>query len=392
MATKVVGLTIDNGGSALRVLPIERGESVPLNDAIISFDNEFYKIPTSSFRVKNVDDKKSFISIIEAPRESYKGMYAVGITGRMYSGRLLPLNPNDMKSESENFYLQMIFDVAQGIIRRKEFLLLGSEYGMESCSAELETDYVVVLGTNIPIKEHTSDKDMVGTLKRAVCGKYRVGFPLIDGTPVIKFEIREDYFGVLPEGGVVVSSLGNKINQDSYSMVIDIGHISSDLSVYFGKKLDGKSYISSSAAGTTLMSLVQQQLENAGYRVNTAMVQMALETGCIKNGSTLIDVAEAVKRAQRDFITNYLHREFVSLMQRANIIPEQIDIIVPVGMPMNDVEGLESLTEVIKSDLGIKNVQTITICEDVRYANLIAIEKFTKILMAQAKTSLTTLV
>lgn len=388
MATKLIGFTIDNGGSSLRVLPLDRSETVPVTDSIIEFDNEFYKIPVDVFRPKNVDDKRAFISIIDAPNANYKGMYAVGITGRMYSGKLLPLNPHDRKSESENFYLQLIFDVAHGIIRRREFALIDSEYGTEVCDDELKLDYLAIIGTNIPIGEHTSDKDMVGTLKQAVCGHYKVSFPLIDGTPTISFEIRAEYFGVLPEGGVVVSSLGSRIRPDMYSMVIDIGHISSDISIYYGKHLDGKSYLSSTAAGTTLMSLVQRQLEDDGYRVNAAMVQMALETGCIKNGTDLIDVADPVRRAQRDFISNYLHADFINLMQRANVIAEQIDVLVPVGMPMNQVDGLEYLPEVVKEDLGMRNVQVLTNCEDARYANLLAIEKFTNALMAKARTSI----
>lgn len=391
MANKLIGLTIDNGGSALRVLPLERGENVSVSDAIISFDNEFYEIPASSFRAKNVDDKKAFINIIDAPVDSYRGMYSVGITGRMYSGKLLPLNPNDRKSESRNFYLQLLFDIAQGIIRRKEFLLLDVEMGAEMCKADLDDTYIVVLGTNIPIGEHSSDKDMTGTLKNAICGSYKVSFPLIDDTPTIKFDVKPDCFGILPEGGVVVSSLKNRIKPDSYSMVVDIGHISSDISIYYGTRLDGKSYLSSSSAGTTLISLVQSALEQEGYRVNETMAKMAIETGCIKNGQKMVDVSEPVKAAQRDFISNYLHADFVRLMQRANIIPEQIDVLIPVGMPMNAVESLEYLPEVIANDIGMNNVEIITNCDDVRYSNLLAIEKFTKALMAKAKTSYTTL-
>lgn len=387
MAVKIIGLTVDNGGSALRVLPVERAENVSVSDAIIGFDNEFYEIPVSSFRPKNVDDKLAFINIIDAPSDSYKGMYAVGITGRMYSGKLLPLNPNDRKSESRNFYLQLLFDVAQGIIRRKEFLLLDTEFGTAMCSAELESEYLVVLGTNIPISEHSSDKDLTGTLKNAICGSYKVSFPLIAESPTIRFEIKPDLFGILPEGGVVVSSLKSRLQQDSYSMVVDIGHISSDISIYYGPKLDGKSYLSSSSAGTTLISIVQSSLEQDGYRVNETMAKLAIETGCIKNGQKMVDVAESVKRAQRDFISNYLHADFIRLMQRANIIPEQIDVLIPVGMPMNAVDGLEYLPEVIKKDIGIPNVEILTNCDDVRYSNLLAIEKFTKALMAKARTS-----
>lgn len=389
MAKKIIGLTVDNGGSSLRVLPVDRGEDVRREDAIISFDNEFYSIPVDTFRVKSVDDPKSFISIVDAPDPSYKGMYAVGITGRMYSGKLLPLNPNDRKAESRNFYLQLLFDVAQGIIRQREFILLDTEFGLTDCAEALANTYIVVLGTNIPISEHTSDKDMVGTLKNAVCGEYVVGFPLIEGTPTIKFEIRSEFFGVLPEGGVVVSSLGDEIKPDYYSMVVDIGHISADLSIYYGKRLDGKSYLSSSSAGTTLISLVQNELEQNGFRVNESMAKLALETGCVKNGAKNIDVANIVRRAQQDFVSNYLHADFVRLMQRANVIPEQLDVLIPVGQPMNEVDGIYYLPELIKDDIGMVNVDIISNCSDVRYANLFAIERFTKALMASARKSFT---
>jgi len=59
---KIRGIALDNGGSEVRVLPVE-SESL---SGMIKFDNDFFVIEEKDFRVKETDTPESVIRITKA--------------------------------------------------------------------------------------------------------------------------------------------------------------------------------------------------------------------------------------------------------------------------------------------------------------------------------------
>lgn len=386
MSERVIGLTIDNGGSGLRVLPTARVSS-NIEDTIIEFENMFYKIPDDTFCQKKVDDPAAMICVIDAPDKSYKGYYAAGRVGRSYTGTLLPLDPGNHKSESKNFYLQLIYDIAQGVIRDESLKdVLADE---DDLTELIPKNWTVAVGTSIPMQEHSSDNDLISVLKESVAGKYTISYPLLSGCPVLNINIDENFFGVLPEGGVVITSFGDAIKDDDITLIFDMGHISTDLAVYMGKELEGKSVESSDIAGTTLISILRQKLELGGYRTNETMCCDAIATGMLKQPGGYVNVKKFVSAANEDFMKNYMHKEIVRVLQRAQIIPEQLDNIIPIGMPMNNIDDVAYIPDIFVEDFKIEGLRVLKTDCNARYANILAVEKFTKVLLAMAKKALT---
>lgn len=386
---ELISMTIDNGGSELRVLPVDRAEDTEVTDAILRYPSTFCRIPNDSFRIKDVSNPEEVIQIFEAPDPAYCGYYATGLSGNAYGGStLLALNPRDRKSTSKNFYLQFIYDITQGIINDNRMKPCMQENADEYTIASLPVDWLAVVGTNIPISEHQSDKDFIKTFKDSVCGDYKISYPLLKGSPVINLHIDSNYIGILPEGGVVLASLASSVSDDQYTLVVDIGRVSDDIAIFLGTKLIGISAVSGTNAGATLLTLISQELEAAGYRVNMTMCANAAATGEIKMAGSYVDVKEYVKRAQRNYVINYLRQDLDTAFQRANCVPAQMDNIVAVGAPMNSVPGLEYLPELILKDLDIPKVNILCNTTDTRYANIVACEKFTKALTRKARKEL----
>lgn len=371
----IKAISIDNGGSELRVLPNGAKE-----DGILHVSGGFLEIPDQEFRVKEVENPFMIQRVVSAPQSSYYGYIGAGLSAKMYKGQALKMDSTRRKTSSEEFYRQIIFGIALGIIKDDELS------GIEDATSlseyrDILNDYIeVVLCTDIPIKEHSGRQDYVQEFKDSICGEYEVQFPLLPAKPIIRFVLREGAIGVLPEGGVVVSAVGGNIADNEYSLVIDLGHVSNDLSIYRGKKLYGNTVISSPRAGSTLIGIVQSALIDSNYQANAEVAIDAITTGEITTGKHITDVSDIIIDCKDEFVKNFVKDDILQLINTVGITPAQVNNIIPVGYLMNESTNLGSITDMVVSELGFTYAEQLQAAKDLRYANLMALDRFTTVL------------
>ena len=375
-----VAITIDCGGSEGRVLNCGNKD----NNGLVAVPNEFYHIPKNNFRKKDVINPASVINIQTSPDGRYNGYYGTGVSARPYDGVLMSMDSTQFKTKTKEFYNQFVYMVAQGVLNT----IYCQQRGLDRFEEVKDYSILekspmwnfidVIIGTNIPIKEHSGREDMTGELKKALAGHYTVEFPLLPTKPVFMFQIQEKYIGVMPEGGVCITALGSAIAADDYTLVVDLGHVSDDIAVYYGKQLTTMD--SFSRAGSTLLADLESALADSGFRGNSATTIKALTTGKMANGTAEVDVTSIIQDVQRDFVNSVIKQDIIKILNRAGIVPAQVKNFVPIGNGMQIAAHGINMPASICSALRMDNVIVHMVDEDLRYANLRAVDKFTTIL------------
>lgn len=396
MMAKLKALTIDNGGSELRIKPImddnrtiaksvaglaQYKSGLPMFsqievdkegcDTIIKCPGPFYRINGEGFRVKDVTNKFHIINVLKAPVDSYLGYFGVGTTAQMYSGAEIEMTSQSNKTASEEFFQRFVFGMALGLISDKEFVGIEDEWdNVGEMFEKLNEIYQMVIVTNIPIKEYAGDQDLPAKTKKRLTGEYAVEFPLLPNKPVLRFVVSESYFGILPEGGVVINSLKKQIGEKEYTLLVDMGHVSNDLAIFYGTQPYGGYVKSSGQAGSTLLTRIQSRLTDVGFMVNKEIALQALNEGTIPQGKKEIDVTDLVRKTKQDFVTNCIRPDLIELFNATGVKPAQISNIVPIGASMKSNSNTGYMPYDIKDAVDIKNADILEIEGDVRYANI----------------------
>lgn len=383
MRTVLRGITVDNGGSEVRVLPY----GAALNE-MERMDSNFVEITEKDFRIKDVENPKHLMRVVRAPKSEYLGIVAQGLTGRAYNGTSLALNVQEAKTDSLNYYRQFIFAVAADAIEAylSEAKITKVNKGIfkkvETYDNE-EIMYKYVIVTCIPIREHSGNKDCANNLKSCLAGEYAVEFPLLESSPVVHFTIQQNYIGVTPEGGVAMNLIRNQIEKDDYSIVIDMGHITTDISIFKGKTLLGK-VKTVYYAGNILVEEVKNALEEEGYRCSDEQTMRAIQTGSVRVGIHSEDVTKLLDECKSNFVNNYLKGEILKLLATNRIEAKQIQNAIFIGAAMNDT-GLHSIQHKIIDACGFGNSAIIDTHCDSRYVNIKAASVFTGMLFKAAQ-------
>ena len=407
MSTVVKGLSIDNGGSEMRVL-LNEGKMIDYNksEAIPVFcsPNRLYKIHEDDFRVKEITQAESVIHVTKAPSEEHVGYYVMGPGSSLYDGKLLELDTLRFKTDSPQFYEQFIYAIGRGLYY--SFMGLNTEdtttvestltaadraqqkvkyqYIPEQKCTNEEVSVVVCLGTNIPLQEHSGKKDRTADFKSRLAGDYTVEFPLCkDGLKRINFKLVPEFIIVMPEGGVCISAFGNKLQDDEYSLVVDLGDVSLDIACFRGKQLTA--FDSTSNAGTKLITKMTSALKDEGIKCNEEAAQRALSEGRVKNGNSFIDVVSIAEEVRRDFVYNSMKADIIGVMTTVDIIPQQISKVVVVGRMMDEDAIFTPLAEFIVDSLEMENVSIVRPFKIGRLANLMSVNLFTTIFSKKAR-------
>ena len=392
----VSGVTIDNGGSEVRMLPY--GGIVESD--LIKLSNEFVTIEERNFRVKEVDDPKALCRIISAPNEQYLGIVATGLTGRAYNNSSLVISSQESKTDSINYYRQFVFNVARTIL--EEYLSSQKnkvksnvnvshhpkpvQYDCLPANTVYPTENIVyhsVIVTCIPIKEHSGVKDCAQLMKNNLAGEYEAEFPLLPGVPKFKFIIDPKYFGVAPEGGLAITRVRKKLQEDDITLIVDMGHITTDIVLFFGTSLLGK-VKSSSYAGSILVGDIRAALEEEGYRITDEQAIRVLETNTVKRGSNVVDVSNIVNSCRISFVNNYLKKEIFECLNMNALNVKQIQNVVFVGAAMND-KGKGSIRQAIIDSCSLHEATILELGIDSRYVNVQTASLFTTKLVKSAE-------
>ena len=356
-------VTIDNGGSEIRVKNSK--------DEILTINNNIIKVSPENFRVKNIEDPYSVVQILSAPSTLMCGIYANGDAAQNYVGEPVKFDNQTPKTASSAYYKTLIVAIANDAIRRVQSGFETGEFKkpmLSFCDA-LELSYV--LTTLIPIREHSGQKDCAAVLKDTITGSYEVMFPLVEGMNRVKFSLDKSHIAVVPEGGVGMMALGAMISPEDISLVIDMGHITNDISVFKGKQLLGTATDSSPFAGATLLSDIRNALIDSGYRVSDKQLIDSVATGDIYLGAIKQDVSEIVSKCKERFAESTIKPAVISILNTARIPASSIKNIVPIGSPMNvEPTKVGNMAYFIQRACGLQNSCIRQLDKDLRYVNL----------------------
>lgn len=357
------GLTIDNGGSEVRTLPIDNN--------IDRMSNDFVTIEAQDFRVKEVEDKLELCNVTKAPNEAYIGIVARGAAGRLYDAKAMTFDSQSAKTASINYYRQIIYAIARDAMKTKL---------KDDVKSTEDMDFDYIIATCIPIKEHSGKNDCTAKLKAALSGDYVVEFPLLNKVHTVSFRVKQECIGVVPEGGVAVAALREELTPDDISLVIDMGHVTVDIALFKGRTIYGDKVISSPYAGSTLIALLRSALADEGYSVNDSQVQRILETGIVKHGAQEIDATDIVNAQKVIYVQNFLKKEILSILNMNAINAKQVQYLIPVGAGMNNPERERSIVRELALNCGLSSAAVKILSKDLRYVNVEQTALFTKAL------------
>lgn len=371
---KLRGITVDNGGSEIRVLP----DDTTCN--IYKWRNDVVQIEEKNFRPKDVESPECVVRIVNATDRSFCGLYASGATGHAYDGKELRISSQETKTGSDNFYKEFIYAVALDSYNAR---IKDLANGIQRCGAKgnrdsKDTVYDYAIVACIPIKEFNGIEDCPRILKSRIAGDYEVEFPLVSGSPVIRFNISEERTGVVAEGGVTMTALKGAVGEDDISLIVDMGHITTDIAIFEGKNLKGK-VASPGYAGSTLAGNIRAHLAEMGIVVSDDKIQRVLETGKARKGATEIDVSDVIAEEADMFVKNYLKMEVIGVLNRNALDATQVQNFIPLGAPMTpDSNGRNVIQEAIIRECRLSDARVQLLEEDLRYVNIRSAARFTR--------------
>lgn len=365
------GLTLDIGGSELRAKPYGLAEKTCI-------PNECATILQENFRFKPTDDPIGCCEIIEAPRKEYEGYIAVGSVGRSYPSENIALSTGEPKTAQGNYYKQMLYMIA------REALAESERCGFNTVSPQVDR-IGYVLSVCIPIREHSGREDCSSKLKSKLVGDYVVRFPLFESPRYVRFTLKSSWIGVVPEGGVAMTALRKSVDQDTLSLIIDVGEVTTDIALFKGKSLYGDKVVSVSWAGRTLSSNIRMALNDAGYVLAQSDVQDVIKTGRVRLGVDEVSVVEIIQAEKKNFVRNYLQEEILNLLNANKIIPTQIHNVIPIGAVMNASAGMPPLYDYILDDCNLRFAKVYELADDLRYVNISQAETYTELLLRAAR-------
>lgn len=383
MRSEIRGIAVDNGGSEVRVMD---GMN-PVLENMIRLKNDFVSIKEKDFRVKEVAEPAKLCRILEAPNPDFMGIFAQGLTGKAYEGQVVAISSQKEKTADSNYYKQFIFAVAQDAL--KAWIQSGgySMYSNGNSESQQHPDiadsYDYCIVACIPIQEFSGAKDCAGLLKNTLQGHYVVEFPLLDKKPVICFNIKAEFMGAAPEGGIAIKALKDQLEEDDISLLVDMGCVTTDIALFQGTHLLGR-VSSVKFASSTLVANIRAVLSDAGYFVSEAQAENVLITKHVKDGHESVDVSTVVEEQSRNFVRNYLQNEIIGILNANHVNARQVQNFVPIGASFNNPENNALISEII----ACANLQKAKLCilaDDLRYVNIQQASRFVKKFVKKAK-------
>lgn len=380
------GIAIDNGGSEVRVT-----DGDCRMEDILTFTNDFVTIPESQFRVRDVDDIKALCRFKKAPKREYLGIIARGLTGKQYNGDSLDITSQDSKVGNVNYYRQFLYSIARDAI---DIYLAENKPSVVKSGLFKKKEEVVyeplhinsAIVVCIPIREHSGTKDKSAEFRADIAGDYVVEFPLLPGSPEVSFTINPKYIGFVPEGGVAVNIIRNRLKPDDYTVVIDVGHITTDIGIFKGTSLYGQ-VTTTHNAGSMLVSSVRSALDEEGYHLTPEQVQEVIKTGDVRVGIGAKNVQHIINTCNEKFVNNYLKKDLISCLTDNGLDVKNIQHVLALGAPMR-ASGKGSVKHTLIEAAGLQNAAIEALAIDARYINIKGASLYVKGLTDKVKDEL----
>lgn len=364
-------ITIDNGGSELRYIAGGIQHRMEKNVSKISEDG---------FRVKDGVEDYEIVRITGLDTQEFDGLYAMGSAYYMYDGTDVIMTSAGRKTTSLAWYQQILLALATDAVK-------AIKDGKSSVDAEDNTprDHVdYVMSVLIPVYEHSGAEDAANRCKKRIAGTYEATFMCPHGkTESCTFTLSEERIGVLPEGVVCMAAAGKNLTKNDYTLILDIGHVTADLSVCKGTSLIGNSVISSKYAGGTLLKQISSLIRSNNIVANEEMAIEALTTHKYRMGIHQIDAGSYVDKAKDIYINNYLLNDIMALLDLSGLSASNIQYVIPIGRVLgtkNPETGEYDIIDRIIKLGGFENAEVIRF-DDMDTANLKAADKFCQVLL-----------
>lgn len=352
-------VTIDNGGSELRLISNTNDDS-----KVITMDKNISLVDYDSFRVKENVEEFDIIKIEESTHKSYLGTYATGYGYYMYGG--VDLSITGKKSESLAWYQQVLCAISIDAIKAARDKEVDAGVTIEPY------DYVVT--TLIPVQEHSGSVDCVSNLKEKLSGTYTVSFPVIkSGIDKVTFSINKQHIGVLPEGVVALASLDGLVTNNDYTLIIDMGHVTTDLTICKGYNMLGSFVVSSPFAGGTILNLIGSIVRGYGVVCSESMAIESLRTNMLSIGKREIKIEKELDHMKKVFVSNYIKKEIMNQIELVGITTSNIKYVVPIGAILgskNPKDGSMDILNMIIEETKLENAEIKLLAKDLRYVNI----------------------
>lgn len=363
-------ITIDNGGSELRYIANSDGREIKTMDKLIR------KVEFDGFRVKDNIDPLDIIQITRAPKQEYEGIYALGVGYYMYDGVDVVMSNQAKKTNTLGWYQQVILAIATDAMNalRAQQAVKRIDVEDENSVIELDYEFDYVITTLIPVHEHSGTTDYASKLKESLEGDYEAIFPAVGGVyNTVRFSIRKNRIGVLPEGVVAMASLGDVVEKNDHTLIIDMGHVTTDLSLCRGTSMIGNAVVSSPFAGGTLLKLIMSIIRDKGCAPNEEMAIEAFTTNKFRVGRKEVNIEKEMEHVKKVFVTNYIKKEILNQIELAGITASSIQYVVPLGAVLgvkNPSDGSYDILQNIIDDVNLENAEVKIISDDLRHVNI----------------------
>lgn len=374
MNTNKRAITIDNGGSELRAICNSNNDK-----QVICMDKNITILSDGEPRIKESVEPFDIINITKAPNSDFTGVYCVGSAYYMYGGVDISMDNQRHKAECSAWYQQIILAIAQdamrALLKANEELGDGEEGGH---TIAMPYDYTLV--TLLPVSEHSGATDYVQKIKAELDGFYHARFPALNGEcNEVSFNLYRDRIGVLPEGVVCMTHMSDIVTPNDYTLILDVGHVSSDLSICRGTRLMGSSVITSPFAGGTIVKLIGGISAAHNVLSTTDMCVETLKTGKLAIGSKSLDINDELTTIKKTFVRNYLKNEVLREIEMSGITAANIRYVVPIGAVLgtqNPKTGERDILQMIIDECSLDNAEVRMFDEDLRYVNIKAAANF----------------
>ena len=200
---------------------------------------------------------------------------------------------------------------------------------------------------------------------------------------MISFNIKAEFMGAAPEGGIAVKALKDQLEEDDISLLVDMGCVTTDIALFQGTHLLGR-VSSVKFASSTLVANIRAVLADEGYFVSEAQAENVLITKRVKDGHESVDVSAIVEEQSRNFVRNYLQNEIIGILNANHVNARQVQNFVPIGASFNNPESNALISEIV----ACANLQKAKLCilaDDLRYVNIQQASRFVKKFVKKAK-------
>lgn len=290
---------IDLGGSKVRL-----AQSV---SRVMTFDAQMLEIeaslPTKDYMVEDV---LSDFVIKQHPMVSLCGRRFVrGANMHNYNGRRIYCDNQTMKVKQEATYINAAYALA------RDFAIAGVD------------DAEVKLSGCIPTSEFFSNEMVTDIFKQHLTGTFSILFPLTGKT--VTFTIPAGCVSVTPEGVIAALRFKTKTSfREGYSLIVDVGYRSSDLTLLQKMRPMGNSAVSKPKGGINIEAIVGEDLERSGVLCNTEEIATMLSTRYIVRDNLIEDVTSIVEQAGRfpEDVRSALAQTY------GNVTNEELDIVM----------------------------------------------------------------